>query len=87
MALGYKTRKRLSILVLVVGLPIYIMVAVKLVSLFERPSILVELAIYIGLGFLWIMPLKKLFLGVGKPDPDADPDSYPKDPEPPAGHK
>lgn len=70
----YKTRKRLSILVLVVGLPLYIVLAVKLVSLFERPPLLVELGVYIGLGFLWMLPLKKLFLGVARPDPDAERD-------------
>ena len=80
MALSYKTRKRLSILILVVGLPVYIAVAIKLVSLFDRPSILVELGIYVGLGFLWMLPFKKVFLGVGKGDPDLDPDEYPHDP-------
>lgn len=80
MALSYKTRKRLSILILVVGLPLYIVVAVKLVSLLERPHILVELGIYVVLGFLWMLPFKKVFLGVGKGDPDLDPDDYPHDP-------
>ncbi|MCK8464857.1 DUF2842 domain-containing protein [Aliiroseovarius sp. S1339] len=80
MALGYKARKRLSLLVLLVGLPLYIIVAVSVVNLFERPPILLELLVYIVLGFLWMIPLRKVFLGVGKPDPDADPDSYPHDP-------
>ena len=75
MALSYKARKRLSLLVLLVGLPLYILVAVKVVSLFDRPPILLELLVYVVLGFLWMIPLRKLFLGVGKPDPDADPDS------------
>ncbi len=70
--LSYKTRKRLSILVLVVGLPLYILVAVKVVSLFDRPPILVELLVYVVLGFLWMIPLRKVFLGVGKPDPEDD---------------
>ncbi|WP_371169888.1 DUF2842 domain-containing protein [Aliiroseovarius sp. 2305UL8-7] len=80
MALGYKARKRLALLVLLVGLPLYIVTAVFVVSLFERPPILVELLIYVALGFLWMIPLRKVFLGVGKPDPDADPASYPHDP-------
>lgn len=74
MALGYKARKRLSLLVLVVGLPLYIAVALYVVSLFERPSILIELAVYIGLGVLWAIPLRRVFLGVGQPDPDEKPD-------------
>lgn len=80
MALGYKARKRLALLVLLVGLPLYIVMAVFVVSLFERPSILVELLVYIVLGFLWMLPLRKVFLGVGKPDPDEDPANYPHDP-------
>ena len=71
MALRYKTRKRLALLILIVGVPLYIMAAVSLVALFERPSILVELMIYIGLGIIWAIPLKFIFKGIGQPDPDA----------------
>lgn len=71
MALSYKTRRRLALLVLCVGLPVYIVLAVTLVDLIERPSVLVELAIYVGLGVLWILPLRPIFLGIGQPDPDA----------------
>ena len=71
MALSFKTRKRLSLLVLIVALPAYIVAAVSLVALFDRPSMPVELAIYVGLGILWVLPLKSLFKGVGQPDPDA----------------
>ena len=56
MALSYKTRRRLSLLILVVGLPLYIIVAVTVVSLIDRPSIWLELLIYIGLGILWALP-------------------------------
>lgn len=70
MALSYRTRKRLALAVLVLGLPAYIVVSVSLVNLIERPSLLVELAIYVGLGVLWILPLRPLFLGIGQPDPD-----------------
>jgi hypothetical protein len=44
--------------------------AVSLVSYIDRPSFWVELLVYVGLGFVWIIPLKRLFLGVGQPDPD-----------------
>ena len=73
MALSYKTRKRFSLLILVIGVPLYIMAAVSLVSLFGRPSILVELLIYIGLGVVWAVPLKAVFKGVGQPNPDKPP--------------
>ena len=64
----------MSLLVLIVGLPLYIAAALWVVSLFERPSIWVGLGIYIGLGVLWALPLKAVFLGVGKADPDAPPE-------------
>ncbi len=70
MALRYKTRKRLALLILIVGLPLYIMAAVSLVALMDRPSILVELLIYVGLGIVWAIPLKVVFKGIGQPDPD-----------------
>jgi len=70
MALRHKTRRRLSILILLVGLPAYIVVAVNLVSWFERPSLLAELAVYVVLGIVWILPLKFVFRGVGRDDPE-----------------
>lgn len=70
MALSYKTRRRLSLLILLVGMPLYVVVAVTLVNLVDRPSVLLELAIYVGLGFLWALPFRAVFRGVGQPDPD-----------------
>ncbi len=70
MALSYTVRRRLSLIVLVVGLPVYIVLATSLVGLIERPVFLVELLIYVGLGILWALPLKFLFVGIGKEDPD-----------------
>jgi hypothetical protein len=71
MALSYKTRRRLSLLILLLGLPAYIAVAWWIMSLFDRPSVWVEFAIYIVLGILWALPLKAVFKGVGQADPDA----------------
>jgi hypothetical protein len=78
MALAYKTRRRLSLLLLLVGMPLYVVAAVTLVGLFDRPPFLLEVAIYVGLGALWVLPFRAVFLGVGQPDPDA-----PKPPQPP----
>ena len=75
MALKYKTRRRLALLVLLVGLPVYIGLALYIISLFDRPSIWVEFAVYMGLGFLWMIPLRSVFLGVGQADPDAPDDA------------
>ncbi len=71
MALTHKTRKRLSLLILVVGIPVYAVVAISIVNLFDRPPILVELMIYVILGLAWALPFRRIFLGVGREDPDA----------------
>ena len=69
-SLSYKARKRWALAILVLGLPGYIIVAVSIVSVLNRPSILLELAIYVGLGIVWIMPFRAVFRGIGQPDPD-----------------
>ena len=76
MALTYKTRRRLSLLILLVGMPAYIAVAWWVMSLFERPGIWLEFAIYIVLGILWVLPFKAVFKGVGQTDPDAPRDDH-----------
>ncbi|WP_127900730.1 DUF2842 domain-containing protein [Solirhodobacter olei] len=71
MALSYRARKRWSLLILLVGLPVYIILAVTLIDLFDRPEVWVEMVIYIGLGVVWALPLRFVFTGIGQPDPDA----------------
>ena len=70
--LSYKARRRLSLLILLVGLRLYIVVAVNVIALFDRPSILVEVLVYVSLGVLWAFPFKYVFRGVGQADPDQD---------------
>ena len=70
--LSYKARRRLSLLILLVGLPLYIVVAVNVIALFDRPSILVEVFVYVSLGVLWAFPFKYVFRGMGQADPDQD---------------
>jgi hypothetical protein len=67
-----RARRRLAILALVLGLPAYVFVAVSLVALFDRPGIWVELAVYVGLGVVWVLPLRRLFLGISRPGADAE---------------
>lgn len=74
MALSYRSRKRLALLILVVGMPLYVVVAVNLVdwanARYGRLPILAELAVFIGLGLLWALPFRRIFRGIGQPDPD-----------------
>ena len=67
--LSHRSRRRLSLLVLIVGLPVYIVVASSVVTAFGRPPILVELLVYVILGLLWALPLKFVFKGVGRDEP------------------
>lgn len=67
----YRTRKLACLVVLVIGLPLYIFAATTVVGLFERPSILVELGVYVTLGILWALPFRGLFRGIGREDPSA----------------
>ncbi len=71
MALSYKARRRWSLLILLIGLPAYLVVAVSAVGMLDRPAVWLELLIYVGLGIVWIMPFKFIFKGVGQADPDA----------------
>ena len=71
MALSYAARRRWALVILLIGLPIYVVAAVTLVGLVDRPSVLVELAIYIALGFAWALPFRFIFRGIGQADPDA----------------
>tara|TARA_R110002096_G_scaffold126824_1_gene274104 strand:+ start:118 stop:363 length:246 start_codon:yes stop_codon:yes gene_type:complete len=75
MALSHKTRKRLSLFILVVGLPLYIVLVVGIMGIvydrWGQPPLLIELAIYIVLGVVAFFPLKPIFLGTSREDPDA----------------
>ncbi|MDJ0820867.1 MAG: DUF2842 domain-containing protein [Paracoccaceae bacterium] len=69
MALSYKARKRWSLVILLVGLPAYIVAAVTVVNWLERPGLFVELLVYVALGIVWALPFKFIFRGVGQADP------------------
>ncbi|RFP87629.1 DUF2842 domain-containing protein [Rhodobacteraceae bacterium 63075] len=71
--LSYKARRRWALVVLVIGMPVYIMLASVLATAFGRAHIALEFVIYVALGVAWIFPFKGLFKGIGKPDPDAEP--------------
>lgn len=68
----FKTRKRLALLVLVVGMPLYVILAVTILSAVQGLPKLVELVVYVVVGVAWIFPFKRLFLGIAREDPDAE---------------
>lgn len=76
MALSLKARKRWSMVILLLGMPLYVIACVTVLNWLypdpmARPPIWVELAIYVGLGIVWALPFKFVFKGVGQADPDA----------------
>ncbi len=75
MALSYRARRIWTYVILLLGLPVYIVLAITLVDWAEarlgRPAWWLEFLIYVGLGVLWALPFRAVFRGVGRPDPDA----------------
>jgi hypothetical protein len=70
MPLSYKSRRRLSLVLLLVWLPLFIIIAVSIMTSVPRQPFLLELLIYVVLGVGWALPFKFVFKGVGKADPD-----------------
>ena len=64
--MSYKLKRGLSLFILIVGLPIYVIIIVNLISSFDRPNFLVELLIYLLSGIVWALPLRSVFRGVGQ---------------------
>ncbi len=74
MKLSYRARRRLSLFLLLVWLPLFVVAAVTVVGLFDRPPLVVELAIYVALGVIWALPFRFAFLGVGREAPEEEGD-------------
>ena len=64
--MSYKLKRRLSLFILIVGLPLYVVLIVNLISSFDRPNFVVELLIYLLSGIVWALPLRSVFRGVGQ---------------------
>lgn len=77
MALSYRARRAWSYAILLLGLPLYVVLAVTLVDwardALGRPAWWLEFVVFVTLGLLWALPFRAVFRGVGRPDPDAPP--------------
>lgn len=71
MALSWRARRRWALVILLVGLPVYVVAAVTLVNWMDRPPLALEIGMYVGLGFLWALPFRFIFRGTARPDPAA----------------
>ena len=68
--MSYRLRRILSVFVLLIALPIYVVIVISVMALFERPTLIIDMLIYLALGVVWAFPLKSVFMGVGQEDPD-----------------
>ena len=81
MALSYKARRRWSLVLLLVWLPLFVVAAVTVTGWFERPPLWLELAIYVVLGVVWALTFRAVFRGVGREDPESMPPEAAVSPE------
>ena len=72
--LSYKARRRWALVLLLIGMPLYIVIAVTILNLLNRPPVVVELLVYAVLGITWALPFKFVFRGIGQADPDQPPE-------------
>ncbi|MFP7673566.1 DUF2842 domain-containing protein [Marivita sp. S0852] len=72
MALSYKARKRWSLVILLIGMPAYVVACVTVLNWLDRPPFWIEILVYLTLGILWALPFKFVFKGIGQADPDAE---------------
>ncbi len=66
MALSYKARKRWSLFLLLVWLPVYIVIAVTVLARIGEINKYVQIVVYVVLGIAWALPFKPVFTGIGK---------------------
>ena len=73
MAMSHKSKRRWSLVILLLALPVWIVLASSLMTALGRPPILVELLVYMALGIVWALPFRSVFRGVGQaPIDEAD---------------
>ena len=63
---SYRLKRLFALLVLLLWLPLYIVLVLNVLDLFERPNFLVELLVYVVTGVFWAWPFKALFKGIGQ---------------------
>ena len=63
---SHRLKRLFAILVLLLWLPLYIVLVLNVLALFERPNLLIELIVYVVAGVFWAWPFKALFKGIGQ---------------------
>lgn len=70
MTLSHKAKRRWALFLLLVWLPVFIVLAMMLMTMHGRMPLWVEVIAYPLLGILWALPFKRVFRGVGTADPE-----------------
>ena len=65
---SHRLKRLFALLVLLLWLPLYIVLVLNVLTLFERPDLLIELLVYVLAGVFWAWPFKGLFKGIGQPN-------------------
>ncbi|MCY3874023.1 MAG: DUF2842 domain-containing protein [Rhodobacteraceae bacterium] len=66
MRFRFRTRRRMALLILIVWLPVYVVLAITVINMFDRPPVFVEFLTYVGVGVAWALPFRSIFRGVGR---------------------
>jgi hypothetical protein len=78
---SYKTRKRLALLILLVGLPLYVVAVVTILNwagrTWGRLPLWAEVPVYAVLAFGWALPFRSVFRGIGQADTTANEEKRP----------
>lgn len=67
--MNLRTRKLVGSVAMFIWLFVFVMAAVAIISRAERLPFIPELLLYVALGFVWILPLKPLFIWMGRGRP------------------
>ncbi len=69
--MGLRTRKLIGTLAIFAWMIVFSLAVMAVLGRLDRPHFLIEIALYAALGFGWILPLKPIFIWMGKaPHPD-----------------
>ncbi len=65
---SYTTRRRWSLILLLIWMPLYVILAIPFLAAINEWNIWLRVIIYIFAAFLWVLPFRFAFLGVGRAD-------------------
>ncbi len=70
MKMSYNSRRILSLLILLFGLPMYVICVVSGMAFLHNLPMYLELILYIFFGIIWVFPVKFIFKGIGQKNPE-----------------